>query len=91
MELYAAPWLTWSRTTYSVTPVGVGPAVAHFEAQLPELILNEMRLEGIDLSKPQLDRILTDDRQLGGLVSAVSSPCAQSTNPPTPSRPERKA
>lgn len=71
MELYAAPWLTWSRTTYSVTPVGVGPAVAHFEAQLPELILNEMSLEGIDLSEPQLDRILTDGRT-PGVTSAAT-------------------
>lgn len=65
MELYAAPWLTWSHTTSSVVPVGVGPAVAHFEAQLPELILNEMRLEGINISETQLDRILADGRAPG--------------------------
>lgn len=73
MELYAAPWLTWSRTTYSVTPVGVGPAVAHFEAQLPELILNEMRLEGIELSETQLNRILADGRASGTMSADTES------------------
>lgn len=65
MELYAAPWLTWSPATVTVEPVGVGPAVARFETQLPDLILNEMLLEGIDLSEPQLDLVLADGRAPG--------------------------
>lgn len=71
MELYAAPWLTWSSATATVEPVGVGPAVARFEMQLPDLILNEMRLEGIDLSESQLDRVLADGRAPG--ISSVDA------------------
>jgi Fic family protein len=58
MDLYAVPEMTWPSTLPAIEPVGTKAAVLRFEERLPDLILNEMRLEGIDISESQLDKVL---------------------------------
>ncbi len=48
----------WAASLQVAVPVGVAAAVTRFTERLPDLILNEMRLEGIDISEPQLDAVL---------------------------------
>jgi Fic family protein len=71
VELYAATWMGWAASLQVAVPVGVATAVARFTERLPDLILNEMRLEGIDISEPQLDAVLAGRSPAGVSESDV--------------------